>query len=99
MIQPGQCEFFLEKMGISAERSVDAGRPSTVPELLSPDSGSSNSLNPMKPKTPKPTGCVEWPKSPDGEHVATVFSCSGGGAAGYTYTNVSCVLKENVPIP
>ena len=27
--------------------------------------------------------------SPDGKHVATVFFCSGGGAAGYTYYNVS----------
>ena len=28
-------------------------------------------------------------KSPDGKLVATVFSCSGGGAAGYTCTNVN----------
>lgn len=27
--------------------------------------------------------------SPDGQYVVTVFSCAGGGAAGYTYTNVS----------
>lgn len=30
--------------------------------------------------------------SPNGAHVATVFFCSGGGAAGYTYTNVN--LRE-----
>lgn len=28
-------------------------------------------------------------KSPDGEHIATVFYCSGGGAAGYVYYNVN----------
>lgn len=28
-------------------------------------------------------------QSPDGVHVATVFFCAGGGAAGYTYTNVN----------
>lgn len=27
--------------------------------------------------------------SPDAKYIATVFSCSGGGAAGYTYTNVN----------
>ena len=27
--------------------------------------------------------------SPDGQHVATVFECSGGGAAGYVYRNVN----------
>lgn len=31
-------------------------------------------------------------KSPDGKYIVTVFSCSGGGAAGYTYTNVN--LRE-----
>lgn len=31
-------------------------------------------------------------KSPDGKYVVTVFSCSGGGAAGYVYTNVN--LRE-----
>jgi hypothetical protein len=31
-------------------------------------------------------------KSPDGKCIVTVFSCSGGGAAGYTYTNVN--LRE-----
>ena len=28
-------------------------------------------------------------KSPDGKFVATVFYCSGGGAAGYTYNNIN----------
>ena len=28
-------------------------------------------------------------ESPDGTHVSTVFFCSGGGAAGYTYNNVN----------
>ena len=28
-------------------------------------------------------------KSPDGNYIATVFSCEGGGAAGYIYTNVN----------
>ena len=28
-------------------------------------------------------------KSPDGKYIVTVFSCSGGGAAGYAYTNVN----------
>lgn len=28
-------------------------------------------------------------RSQDGKHIATVFSCSGGGAAGYAYTNVN----------
>ena len=31
-------------------------------------------------------------KSPDGKYIVTVFSCSGGGAAGYCYTNVN--LRE-----
>lgn len=31
-------------------------------------------------------------KSPDGKYIVTVFSCSGGGAAGYTYNNVN--LRE-----
>ena len=31
-------------------------------------------------------------KSPNGKYIVTVFSCSGGGAAGYTYTNVN--LRE-----
>ena len=31
-------------------------------------------------------------KSPDGKYIVTVFSCSGGGAAGYAYTNVN--LRE-----
>lgn len=33
-------------------------------------------------------------KSPDGNHIATVFSCSGGGAAGYVYTNVNLRKAE-----
>ena len=31
-------------------------------------------------------------KSSDGQYIVTVFSCSGGGAAGYAYTNVN--LRE-----
>lgn len=31
-------------------------------------------------------------RSPDGKYIVTVFSCSGGGAAGYAYTNVN--LRE-----
>lgn len=31
-------------------------------------------------------------KSPDGKHIVTVFSCSGGGAVGYAYANVN--LRE-----
>lgn len=36
-------------------------------------------------------------KSPDGKHTATVFYCSGGGAAGYTYTNVN-VRRSSEPL-
>jgi hypothetical protein len=40
-------------------------------------------------KTTDKVEVISEAKSPDGKHVATVFSCSGGGAAGYTYTNVN----------
>ena len=33
-------------------------------------------------------------KSPNGDYIATVFSCAGGGAAGYTYTNVNLRKKS-----
>ena len=32
---------------------------------------------------------IDESKSPDGRHIATVFYCSGGGAAGYVYNNVN----------
>ncbi len=40
-------------------------------------------------KTTDKVEVISETKWPDGKHVATVFSCSGGGAAGYTYTNVN----------
>ena len=40
-------------------------------------------------KTTDTIEVISEAQSPDGKHVATVFSCSGGGAAGYTYTNVN----------
>ena len=33
-------------------------------------------------------------KSPNGDYIATVFYCAGGGAAGYTYTNVNLRKKS-----
>mgnify|MGYP001569865520 FL=1 len=33
-------------------------------------------------------------KSPNGDYIATIFSCAGGGAAGYTYTNVNLRKKS-----
>ena len=33
-------------------------------------------------------------KSPHGDYIATVFSCAGGGASGYTYTNVNLRKKS-----
>ena len=40
-------------------------------------------------KTTDKVEVIQEEKSPDGRYVATVFTCSGGGAAGYTYTNVN----------
>ena len=40
-------------------------------------------------KTTDKVEVISEAKSPDGKHVVTVFSCAGGGAAGYTYTNVN----------
>jgi hypothetical protein len=37
--------------------------------------------------------------SPDGAFVATVFTCSGGGAAGYTYENVNLRLQSQALDP
>ena len=37
---------------------------------------------------------IDESKSPDGRHIATVFYCSGGGAAGYVYNNVN-LRKSN----
>ena len=40
-------------------------------------------------KTTDDVDILSEEKSPDGRHVATVFNCSGGGAAGYHYANVN----------
>ncbi|MCH1502381.1 MAG: DUF5412 domain-containing protein [Verrucomicrobiales bacterium] len=43
-------------------------------------------------KTTDEVEIVSESKSPDGKYIVTVFSCSGGGAAGYAYTNLN--LRE-----
>ncbi|MDG2124301.1 MAG: hypothetical protein P8J87_11410 [Verrucomicrobiales bacterium] len=40
-------------------------------------------------KTTDDVEIISESKSPDAKYIATVFSCSGGGAAGYSYTNVN----------
>ena len=47
-------------------------------------------------KTTDNVEIISETRSPDGRYVATVFLCSGGGAAGYTYANVN--LRESSAI-